>query len=153
MCIAICLNCTIGLYVSGSEKPIIVGHSRMINCSSHLNVSLLEWILVGIQDDPVEKTMDTQSLTLTVSPEGVGLDGTMFTCRATTYGGRVFEETVTIQVKGNQTGGLVSTPVFIAVYLSSLWYLSIGYSILRTPVWSSDNMPMIKKAIELYHFR
>ena len=90
----------VALYISGSEKPIIVGLSRTINCSTPLNVSLREWILVGIQDDPVEKTTDSQSLTLTVNPKSVGLDGAMFTCRATTHGGKVFEETVTVQVKG-----------------------------------------------------
>ena len=56
---------------------------------------------MGIQDDPVEQTTGSQSLTLTVSPQNAGLDGAMFTCRATTYGGKVFEETITVQVKGN----------------------------------------------------
>ena len=56
---------------------------------------------MGIQDDPVEETTDSQSLTLTVSPKNVGLDGAMFSCRATTVGGKVFEETVTVEVKGD----------------------------------------------------
>ncbi len=60
----------------------------------------MEWILVGIRDDPVEETTSSQSLPLTLSPESVGLDGAMFTCRAVTAGGKVFEETVTIHVKG-----------------------------------------------------
>ncbi len=60
----------------------------------------MEWILVGIRDDPVEETTSSQSLPLTLSPESVGLDGAMFTCRAVTVGGKVFEETVTIHVKG-----------------------------------------------------
>ena len=72
----------------------------MINCSTLLNVTKIEWILVGIRDDPVEKTDNSQTLTLTVSPKTEGLDGTMFTCRAVTVGGKVFEETITIRVKG-----------------------------------------------------
>ena len=90
----------IGLYVTGHEKSIIVNLQRIINCSTHLSVSRMEWILVGIRDDPVEETTSSQSLPLTLSPESVGLDGAMFTCRAVTVGGKVFEETVTIHVKG-----------------------------------------------------
>ncbi len=99
----------LGLYVTGHEKPIVVGLKWTIDCSTHLNVSKMEWILVGIRDDPVEQTTILQSLPLTLSPRSVGLNGAMFTCRVVTAGGKIFEETVTIQVKGRFSCKCVNT--------------------------------------------
>ncbi len=89
-----------GLYITGHKRPIIVGLKRTINCSTHLNVTMMKWILVGIRDDPVEETTNSQSLPLTLSPRSIGLNGAMFTCRVLTTAGKIFEETITIQVKG-----------------------------------------------------
>ena len=115
-----------GLYVTGYEKPIIVNLQRTINCSTHLNVSRMEWILVGIRDDPVEETTSSQSLPLTLSPESVGLDGAMFTCRAVTVGGKVFEETVTIHVKGMFPPCVPNTILVILMWLAYLSLLIYG---------------------------
>ena len=51
-------------------------------------------------DDAVERITGSDTLLLPVEPQTNGLDGAMFTCRATTVMGNVFKETITIQVKG-----------------------------------------------------
>ncbi len=86
--------------VSGYETPVLVGLSRDINCTTHLNVTKMEWILVGV-GEAVEKREDGgQSLTLPLNPKNTGLDSTKFTCRVTTARGKSFEETITVRVKG-----------------------------------------------------
>ncbi len=61
----------------------------------------MEWVLVGDQGDPEEEREDGgQSLTLLLQPESVALNGANFTCRVTTNNGKKFEETVTVQVRG-----------------------------------------------------
>ncbi len=86
----------------------------------------MEWILVGIRDDPVEETTSSQSLPLTLSPESVGLDGAMFTCRAVTVGGKVFEETVTIHVKGTHVCMCANHYTNVTIVAGFMWlaYLS-----------------------------
>ena len=85
--------------ISGHENSVIVGLSGNINCSTHLNVSQLEWYIKGF-DDPVESATGVNSLPLTLNPEGTALNGTSVICKATTTGGKVYEQTVVILVKG-----------------------------------------------------
>lgn len=85
--------------ISGHETPVIVGLSGNINCSTHLNVSKLEWYIKGF-DDPVESATGVSSLLLTLNPEGTSLNGTSVICKATVASGKVYEETVVIMVKG-----------------------------------------------------
>ena len=87
--------------VTGHESPIIVGLSGSINCTTILNASKLEWILVGIgTGDPIEETDKGQSLVLSLSPEATELNGAKLTCKVTTIHHQVFEETITITIKG-----------------------------------------------------
>ena len=67
--------------IHGHEKPIIVGLTVNINCSTHLNLTSMEWFLVGV-DDSLEKSYN-QHLTLTIDAKTTGLNGAMFTCRVT----------------------------------------------------------------------
>ena len=91
---------TLALEVSGHESPVIVGLTRSVICSTHLEVMKMEWLLVGVAE-PMEQSEDGgQNLTLPINPTDTGLDGTKFTCKLTTVTGKVFEETVTIEVKG-----------------------------------------------------
>ena len=79
---------------------MLVGLSRDIICTTHISVTKMEWILVGVTE-PVEKEEDgRQSLILPLEPTNTGLDGARFTCRITTVKGKIFEQTVTVEVKG-----------------------------------------------------
>ena len=95
-----CLNAAIEIV--GHESPIIVGLSRIINCSTILNASKIEWVLMGLgSGDSVELSGDGgifQELSLT--SVAIELNGARFTCRVTTVNNRVLEETVTVEVKG-----------------------------------------------------
>ena len=85
--------------VSGHENPVIVGLSSRIKCTTYLNVTRMEWVLVGV--DPVEERNDGgQELDLSLKPDSTGLNGAMFICRVTTTRGKVFEEPVILKVKG-----------------------------------------------------
>ena len=86
--------------VSGHEDPVIVGLSRRIRCTTYLNVTRMEWVLVGVPDPVEERDDGGQELDLPLNPDNTGLDGAMFTCRVTTARGKIFEETITIEVKG-----------------------------------------------------
>ena len=62
---------------------------------------MIEWILVGIGNgDPIEETTTEQALVLSLSPEATELDGARLKCKVTTSNGKVFEETITVQIKG-----------------------------------------------------
>ena len=88
----------VAVEIRGHEKPIIVGLTGDINCSTHLNSTTMEWFLVGV-DDSLEKSYN-QHLTLTIDAKSTGLNGTMFTCRVTDVEGKKYEQSVTIRVKG-----------------------------------------------------
>ena len=87
--------------LSGHEDPFIVGLSRRMNCTTYLNVTRMEWLLVGAVDPVKERDDGGQELTKTLKPNDTSLDGAMFTCRVTTTKGQKFEETVTVKVKGS----------------------------------------------------
>lgn len=87
------------LQVMGHERPLLVGLDPVINCSTYLSVTKLEWLLVGF-DIPLESST-SQSLPLALDLTSDGLDGAMFRCRATTRSHGTYEETITIAVKGN----------------------------------------------------
>ena len=88
--------------ITGHDRPIIVGLTRIINCSTILEANTLEWILVGLDDgDPVEERSDGgMFLELVLTPEATELNGAQFICRVTTMTGNVFEETVAVEIKG-----------------------------------------------------
>ncbi len=58
----------------------------------------MEWLLVGF-DFAVEASQ-TQEVSLSLDLTSDSLDGAMFKCRATSPSGGVYEETITIAVKG-----------------------------------------------------
>ena len=84
--------------IHGHEKPIIVGLTEDIHCSTHLNATEMEWFLVGV-DEPLEKSYG-RHLTLTIDAKSTSLNGAMFTCRVTDVDGDQYEQSVTITVKG-----------------------------------------------------
>ena len=86
--------------MSGHEDPLIVGLSRRINCTTNLNVTRIEWLLLGLPNPVEERDDGEQELVMTVNPKNTDLDGAMFTCKVTITSGEKFEETVTFQVKG-----------------------------------------------------
>lgn len=86
----------------GHETPVLVGLSRDITCTSHLNVTKIEWILVGVAETVERREDGEQSLILPLNPTSTGLDGTRFICRVTTAKGKKFEKTITVHVKGKK---------------------------------------------------
>lgn len=89
------------LEITGHDTPIIVGLSGSINCSTLLGVSKIEWYIRGF-DDPVESgSAGVNSLVLTLNPESTALNGTSVICQVTATSGVVYEETVTLMIKGS----------------------------------------------------
>ena len=90
------------LNITGNEQPLIIGLSRDINCtwSGEINVTMMEWFVVGLEAIAVETTTGSRSILLTLEPDSDGLDGAMFTCRATLSDGREIERTITLTVQG-----------------------------------------------------
>ena len=84
--------------IHGHEKPIVVGLTEDIHCSTYLNATEMEWFLVGV-DEPLEKSYG-RHLTLTIDAKTTSLNGAMFTCRVTDVDGDQYEQSVTITVKG-----------------------------------------------------
>ena len=97
---------SLALEVTGHESVVLVGLPRDINCSTHLEVTRMEWVLAGVSDPVEEREDGGQSLTLSLNPTDTGLDGAVFTCKVTTARGKTFQETITIEVKGRITSFL-----------------------------------------------
>ena len=66
-----------------------------------MNVSKMEWFVAGLDALPVKSEVNSNSVILSPDPNNAGLAGTMFTCRATTTNGSLYEETITLEVKGH----------------------------------------------------
>ena len=79
-----------------------MGLSRIINCSTILSASKIEWVLGGLGNgDPVEERSDGGTfLELFLTPEATELNGAKFICRVITVNSRVIEETLTLEIKG-----------------------------------------------------
>ncbi len=89
---------TVALEIHGNEHPLLVGLESVILCSTHLRVTKMEWLLVGL--DFSLAVSQTQEVSLSLDLTSVSLDGAMLKCKvATTYGG-VYEKTITTAVKG-----------------------------------------------------
>ena len=98
----------LAIEITGHSSPIIVGTTGTINCSTVLNASKIEWLLVGIESgDAIEETVEDQYLALSLSPEATELDGAKLTCRVTTESGKIFEQTITVHVKGQHNDSIV----------------------------------------------
>ena len=88
--------------IRGHEETIIVDLAREIYCSTHLNVTQIEWFHVGVNDSlSWEESYDSQNLVLTINASNTELNSAMFTCRVTDVEGKKHEEGVTIRVKGD----------------------------------------------------
>ena len=79
-------------------------------------------------EEPVERSEDgEQSLILTLNPDTTGLNGATFTCKVTTAdSGKVFEESVTIKVKGEPIYIYIYIYIYILLYpagFPSQWYV------------------------------
>ena len=55
---------------------------------------------MGLDAIPIEAASNSRIVVLSPDPDSSGLDGAMFTCRATTSDGRQVEETITLNVRG-----------------------------------------------------
>ena len=59
----------------------------------------MEWVVVAMGNTVEEREDGGQSLVLPLKPT-TSQDGTEFTCKITTTGGKTFSETITVEVKG-----------------------------------------------------
>lgn len=91
------------IIITGHESPLIVGLPRDITCtwSGKTNATKMQWFLVGLDAIPIESADNSTSVVLSPDPNTIGLDGAMFTCTVTTYNGRQYEATITLEVKGH----------------------------------------------------
>ena len=64
------------------------------------DVHRLEWFIEGLDSLPIATETGTNTLVLAPDASTSGLNGTNFTCRATTTKGDQFEQTVSLHVKG-----------------------------------------------------
>ena len=90
------------LHITGNEVPLIIGLPRDINCTwtGAENVTKMEWLVVGIGDAVLETANNAKLVVLGLDPDSDGLDGAMFTCRATLTNGSQIEETIAITLEG-----------------------------------------------------
>ena len=86
--------------VTGHETLLLVGLSRNITCTTHLNVTKMEWIVVGLPGLAEKREDGGKSIILPLKPTSTGLDEAKFTCRVTTVKGKTFEKTITTRVQG-----------------------------------------------------
>ncbi len=76
----------VAVEVSGHETPVLVGLSRNITCTAHVNVTRMEWMQEGVIQ-PIDRNEDgAKSLTLHLNPTDTRLNGSQFTCRISTGG-------------------------------------------------------------------
>ena len=88
--------------IHGHEETIFVGLVGEIYCSTHLNVTQIEWFHVGVNDSlSQEKSYGSQNLVLTINASSTVLNGAMFICKVTDVEGKQYEESVSIRVKGD----------------------------------------------------
>ena len=61
----------------------------------------LEWFVEEFDSLPIASETNSSSVVLAPDVSASGLNGTNFTCRATTHKGDVFNETVSLRFKSN----------------------------------------------------
>ena len=91
----------VALEVHGHEKIVYVGLQRSVECSTHLEVTKMEWLLMGVAEPVGKRGDEGQNLTLVLNPTDTELDGANYTCRVTTKAGNVFQRSVSLVVKGD----------------------------------------------------
>ena len=94
------LTFNIVITITGNEAPLINGLPGKLLCTcSEGNASRVEWL----SDVLLSVAYNTNHLSLTVDTTN-SLDGATLTCKVTISGGIEFEESITIEVKGNVCG-------------------------------------------------
>ena len=81
----------------------------------------MEWFVVGLEAVAVETATESRTVLLTLEPNGDGLDGAMFICRATLSDGREVERTIALTVQGTvKYSGFLSLPMGIGIVIITL---------------------------------
>ena len=87
------------MQTTGHEKVLIVGRTVHISCTTILRgYAKIQWLLGGLPF-PLESST-TQEVILPLELESTRLDGAMFTCRISWLDGAMYDETITLKVKG-----------------------------------------------------
>ena len=85
-----------GLQITGNERPLIIGESATLICSSDLDVSKIEWFA---QNDENLVNSTRQTITLVFNKVTLDVHGAQYTCRVTSpYG--IQERTITVVTEG-----------------------------------------------------
>ena len=90
----------IALELSSHHTTLYVGVPMDIICSTHLETTKMEWLLLGMAEQVEQREDGGQNLTLVLNPTDTELDGANYTCRVTTKAGNVFHDFFTLEVKG-----------------------------------------------------
>ena len=61
---------------------------------------MMEWFVVGLEAVAIETETNAKSVILTLDPDSDGLDGAMFTCRATLFNNSEIDKTIELSVEG-----------------------------------------------------
>ena len=81
--------------------PLLAGLEHNILCTwSGGNVAKMAWYLEGLDSIPLVSECNSSVVVLSPDPSTTGLHGTTFICRATTFWGDTFDESIILQVKG-----------------------------------------------------
>lgn len=88
------LSVCLGISISGTESPLTLGSSALLNCSSDLDIPFMtEWLYNGV---PVAQNIAADAL-LAISVINESLHNMQYTCRVTTSAG-VLERNTTVTV-------------------------------------------------------
>ncbi len=103
------------MQTTGYEEVLIVGLTVHIFCTTTLkNHEKIQWLLGGFEYALESST--TQEVVLPLELESTGLDGAMFTCRITGLDGAVYDETITLKVKGMIYHSMNTSGCFVTAY-------------------------------------
>ena len=64
---------------------------------------MMEWFVVGLEAVAIETETNAKSVILPLEPNTDGLDGAMFTCRATLFNNSEIDKTIELSVEGRFT--------------------------------------------------
>ena len=92
----LCVFIHLGLQITGNDRPLIIGESATLICSSDLDVSKIEWFA---QHNEVLVNSTRQSITLVFNQVSLDMHGAQYTCHVTSpYGTQ--ERNITVITEG-----------------------------------------------------
>ena len=89
----------LGLQITGNERPLIIGESATLTCSSDLHVSKIEWFAQNNGTSTLLATSTSSTRALVFSRVSLDMHGAQYTCHVTSpYGTQ--ERNITVTTEG-----------------------------------------------------